>query len=106
MRYLELSKEGKVKTFKGDFPQVESLLKHKREKRLSRIVPRRKSLRVIWMMLRVFFERLGYNRGIEWLRGWKVDWVVVIKGREIAVFKNRREAIRYEKEYVIKEGLL
>lgn len=105
MRYLELSKTGKVRTFKGDFPQVEALLKEKREDRISHIVPEKRGLRLLWRVLRWTFEVLGYERGIQWLRGWKVRWVVIVGGREMEVFDDRARALEWEKNYFIKGGL-
>lgn len=106
MRYLTLNKKGQVRTFKGDFPQLERELRDKREVRLSSVVPRHFVLRVLWKALRLCFEALGYSKGVEWLRSWKVEWVVIVEGKALGVFKDRGEAIRWEREYFTRRCLL
>ncbi|MEN3034375.1 MAG: hypothetical protein ABDH18_05240 [Aquificaceae bacterium] len=68
-------------------------------------MPKKILLRILWKVFRWSFEKLGYQRGINWLRSWKVSWVVVINGREMAVFKERAKAIEWEKKHFIRGGL-
>jgi len=104
-RYLEIDKAGRVRTFKGDFPTLESQLREKREERISQIVPQGKVRRAFWIVLRKAFELVRFEKGVEWLRSWKTSWVVVVDGKEIAHFKDRKKALEFEKEFFIKSGL-
>ncbi|MEM3426669.1 MAG: hypothetical protein QW212_00210 [Nitrososphaerales archaeon] len=95
MRYLELSKEGKVKTFKGDF---ELLLKEKKETRVSRIVPENIFLRIFFLLLRRVFGDEG--KVADWTRRWSCRWVLLVGGEKLGVFKDRKEAIEFEKKFI------
>lgn len=96
MRYLELSKQGKVRTFKGDF-EIE--LRERKEKRVSRIVPKNWFLRVFFLVLRRLFSDDG--KIAEWTRRWRCKWVVVIDGMVVGEFENRRQAILFEKKLIV-----
>ena len=95
MRYLELSKSGKVRTFKGDF-KLE--LRERRETRVSRIVPKSLFLRALFLLLRKLF---GDDTLVaQWTRRWKCVWLVVIDGEVVGEFEDRKKAIELEKEYL------
>lgn len=101
MRYLEIDKKGKIVTFKGDFTDLETQLKTKKEKRLSWIAP--KKWPRLWIILRRFSDFFGLKRVSSWLKNLNTEWVLIVDGKIIASFRNRDEAIRYEKEYFIKK---
>ncbi len=98
MRYLELDKKGRIKTFKGDF---ELLLKERREKRVSRIVPESLLLRWLFLLLRWLFSDDG--KVANWTRRWRCRWRVVIDGKVVGVFEDRREAILFEKKKIVQK---
>lgn len=86
--------------FKDDFANIEKELKMKREERISYIIPRPFIKRIVWIILRKIFELLKFEKGINWLRSWRTEWMLIIDDR-IFYFKNRDEAISFEREYII-----
>lgn len=68
-------------------------------------MPQCRVKRVFWIVLRKAFELVRFERGVEWLRSWKTEWVIVVDGKEIARFKDRKKALEFEKEFFIERGL-
>ncbi len=97
MRYLSIDKQGNIKTFKGDF---ELEMKDRKETRVSRIVPRNPLLRVFFLVLRSIFS--DESRVANWTRRWRCEWLVVIDGKVYGTFKDRKQAIEFEKRLVIR----
>ncbi len=94
MRYLELSKEGRVKTFKEDFKLV---LREKIERRVSRVVPENFLLRCIFYLLRWLFSDDGKVAG--WTRNWKCNWILIIDNKVIGSFKERKKLFFLKKNF-------
>lgn len=97
-KFLIITKKGEITMFKNDFPEIE--IKSKKEKRVSHILPRPIALRVLWLLLRLVFETLRFEKGINWLRSWKTEWILIITDRTF-YFKNRDEAIDFEKSFFL-----
>ncbi|MFN3263282.1 MAG: hypothetical protein ACK42C_00090 [Aquificaceae bacterium] len=100
MRYLEISKEGKVRTFKGDFPEVEKELKGKKYQRLSYVAP--VGWAGLWIALRVLSEKLRLGFLERALKSVKGKWVVFVDGKPIGIFDDRQKALEFEKQYFVR----
>lgn len=96
MRYIEIHKNGTIRTFKNDFDLD---LKSKTEIRVSRILPKNIFLRFTFILLRKLFGDDG--KIANWTRNWRCTWIVIIDGKIIGEFQNRKDAILFEKKYVI-----
>ncbi|MEM4596594.1 MAG: hypothetical protein QXG54_04755 [Desulfurococcaceae archaeon] len=38
----------------------------------------------------------------EWLKSLNTEWVIVVDGKEIARFKDRKKALEFEKKYFVR----
>ncbi len=38
----------------------------------------------------------------EWLKNLNTEWVIVVDGKEIARFKDRKKALEFEKKYFVR----
>ena len=38
----------------------------------------------------------------DWLKSLNTDWVIVVNGKEIARFKDRKKALEFEKKYFVR----
>ncbi|MEM0325779.1 MAG: hypothetical protein QW733_01935 [Desulfurococcaceae archaeon] len=38
----------------------------------------------------------------EWLKNLNTEWVIIVDGKEIARFKDRKKALEFEKKYFVR----
>ncbi|MEM1679495.1 MAG: hypothetical protein QXD20_09740, partial [Ignisphaera sp.] len=84
----------------GDFPELEKEIKDKKEERLSWVAPARGKR--LWILLRRIAQMLRLKTLEEWLKSLNTEWVIVVDGKEIARFKDRKKALEFEKKYFVR----
>jgi hypothetical protein len=76
-------------------------------KRVSYIYPQNFMLRQVFLIIRKIFK--NNEKIIEWTRNWKCLWQVeILDGKEKTVFKgfqNRKDAVKFEKDYILRKKL-
>jgi hypothetical protein len=77
-------------------------------KRVSYIYPQNFMLRQFFLIIRRIFK--NNEKIIEWTRNWKCLWQVeILDGKEKTVFKgfqNRKDAVKFEKDYILRKKLI
>lgn len=105
MKRIRIYKDGRIEYMKDDFDLAKELkIKRRKEIRLSWIIPKNILKRIFWIILRKIFDFLGFEKGINWLRSWKTDWILIL-GKEKYYFKNRSDAVKMERSFFEKGGM-
>ena len=99
--HIIIDENGDLITFAEELkeiaPEIYQEVKHTK-KRVSHILPANKLKRMIFKTLRRIFGEEG--KVADWTRKWKGEWIVVIDNEVKGKFKNRQEAIEFEKKYL------
>ena len=91
--YLRIDEDGNVYCFHDS--KFVKMLKIEEQKRLSHITPKNPFLKIIFKTLRWIFK--DESKVAEWTRHWDCEWEVELI---LPTFKNRSDAINYEKEVI------
>jgi len=90
-------KNGNIQGFVDEIKAInKKSIENKKIQRVSLIIPKNKILRFLWITIR----RLNNKKLTEWTRKWKCKWLLIFNNEVIATFKDRENAIKYEKEYI------
>lgn len=99
MKYLEISPQGEILTFEGDFPDLEREMMFKSTERLAWVAP--VWCTRLWILARKICDFLGLKVFSEALKALPGPWVVVVDGKKIATFPSRKEALRFERDFFL-----
>ena len=94
-------KNGNIYGFIDEIDKVTQNLEKKVTHRVSLIIPKNKLLRFIFIIMR----KINNNKINNFIRNWKCMWIVIINGKTLGEFQNRKKAIDFEKKYIQKYGL-
>ncbi len=103
--FVSISIDGRLKTFDGDFDLnkiTKAQIVSSSAKRVSYILPENLFLRILFRTIRSLVK--DESKAAEWTRKWKCTWYVHIlpTNEKFYGFKNREDAIIFEREYIVK----